>query len=72
MRQVSIRQIASELTREEGLSEQVTVAQVAEILGCLGRRWRFKPPEEFAAEAAAIVARAGARSKHRAKSPKST
>lgn len=64
MVKVDLDKLARDLTVEEGLKQSLAVAQVKEVLACLGRRWRFMPPEEFAAEVAAIVERAGLRSQH--------
>lgn len=61
----NVRKIAIELALQEGLTHSQTVAQIAELLGLLGERWREMPTEIVAAELYALVSRAGKRSAHR-------
>jgi len=58
---MNLNDLATEVTLDEGLKVQISVAQSKEILGVLGRRWRQLPPAEVLSELAAIVARAGHR-----------
>lgn len=63
-KRINLNELAAELTLAEGLKVSITDAQVKELLGCLGRRWR-KQPEMILAEVAAIVERAGKRGRGR-------
>lgn len=65
---VNLTELAVELTRDEGLKEPLSVAQVSEVIGCLGRRWRENPGAMV--EALAISDRAGKRSAARTKNTK--
>lgn len=59
-----VHDLAVDLTLDEALKQQVGIAQVKELLGCLGRRWR-RHPEMILAEVAAIVERAGRKGRRR-------
>lgn len=61
---VDLNELAVAITKEEGLSLSLSVAQIKEVLAILGRRWRSMPPEEAALEIMAIVERGGAESEH--------
>jgi hypothetical protein len=56
---VNLNDLAAELTAAEGLKESVSIAQVKELLGILGRRWREAPPKQALDEFLAISERAG-------------
>jgi len=59
----NLNRMASELAEVEGLKEPISVAQVKEVLGCLGERWRQNPDKaDVQEEIAAILKRAGKRS----------
>lgn len=66
MEERNLNDIASELATAEGLGKSVGVAQVKEILGLLGARWRDLTPGETLAEVCCLVQRGGKRSSHRA------
>jgi len=59
MEEVNLNTLANEIAAEEGLLESVSVAQVKEILGILGRRWRGMDTVESDLEYRAIIDRAG-------------
>jgi len=60
-RAVNLRVLAAELTKDEGGRESMPIAQVTELLGVLGRRWRAVGADQAAREFTAIVRRAGRR-----------
>lgn len=60
-----LRALASEIAEKEGLGASVNVAQVAEIIGIIGARWRSMPEQEALTEFRSIRERAGVRSQHR-------
>lgn len=67
-RQVTnLQELASDLAREEGLGKSIGVAQMAEVLGLLGERWRGMSQIEILVEVSCIRDRAGLRSAHRDK-----
>ena len=59
MHQVNLNDVAAQIAAEEGLLESVSVAQVKELLGILGRRCRTVSPAQAFDGYAAIVDRAG-------------
>ena len=59
MHQVNLNDGAAQIAATEGLLESVSIAQVKELLGILGRRWRKVSPAQAFDEYAAIVDRAG-------------
>lgn len=59
MHQVNLNDVAAQIAAEEGLLESVSIAQVKELLGILGRRWRTVSPAQAFDEYAAIIDRAG-------------
>lgn len=59
----NLNKLSAELTTEEGLNESLSIGQVKELLGLLGKRWREMTPEDFLAEATAIKDRAGRKSR---------
>lgn len=56
---VNLNDLAVELAREEKGDKQVSIAQIKEILGILGRRWRSLSFAERSEEFWAIYERAG-------------
>jgi len=56
---INLNAFAKELCDNEGLTEQVNVAQMKEIIGALGRALRDREPAEAFALVSAIVERAG-------------
>jgi hypothetical protein len=65
MARVNLRETATYIARQEGLGKKVPIAQIAEILGILGDRWRNMSSVDVLREVACIVERAGMRSEHR-------
>lgn len=63
----NLQELASELARQEGLGKSIGVAQMAEVLGLLGERWRGMSHIEVMGEVSCIRDRAGLRSAHRDK-----
>lgn len=62
---VNLNDLVRDITLQEGLEQRQSVAQVREIVGILGHRWRSMSDEEFQQEADCIRERAGLRSQHR-------
>jgi hypothetical protein len=65
---INLNQTAQEIAIDERGKVAISVAQIKEILGVLGRRWRGEgyasmSPAEIQAEINAIVQRAGRRKK---------
>jgi len=65
---ISLTNLAIDITHAEGGKVEISLAQVKEVLGILGRRWRGEgyaslSPAEIQAEINAIVQRAGRRKK---------
>ena len=60
---VNLNRLANELCDIEDGKTDLTVAQIKDVLAALGERWRSLPTEQASAEFAAIVARAGLKSK---------
>lgn len=56
--------LANELTYVEGLAEDLSVAQIKEILAILGIRWRTMSEHEAFKEFQAILNKAGKYSRH--------
>jgi hypothetical protein len=59
---INLKNLAKDIAAEEGLKEQVSIAQITEIIGILGRRWRGMPTDTTLAEVSAIIERAGMQS----------
>jgi hypothetical protein len=66
---VNLNTIVNELTRAEGLKKRQSVAQMKEMIGLLGTRWRNMTEEEYLQEASCIRERAGLLSEHNSKDP---
>lgn len=62
---INLSEMAREITLKEGLEQRQSIAQVREILGIIGDRWRNMSDEEFLQEANCIRKRAGINSAHR-------
>ncbi len=60
---VNLNKLADALTDLEGGKTNLTIAQVKDVIAALGEHWRGVLPEQAAAEFAAIIAKAGLRSK---------
>lgn len=56
-----LRKLAREIAKLEGKKTNLSIAQITEVLGALGKRWRALTPEAALREAAAIIERAGKR-----------
>lgn len=65
MSRTNLNDLASDIATAEGLEQSVGVAQVKEILGILGERWRGMHDVDVIAEVRCITARAGTDSAHR-------
>lgn len=63
--QINLNALTREVALAEGLGQGVGVAQVREIIGILGHRWRNMPAAQAQAEVHCIMQRAGLRSAHR-------
>lgn len=61
MARANLNKLAREITLVEGLEKSISIAQVKEVLGILGERWRDGTVEQMAAEVSALVSRAGRR-----------
>ena len=60
----NLNTLAEELTHVEGLAEELSIAQIKEILSILGIRWRTMRENEAFQEFRAILEKAGKYSKH--------
>lgn len=64
MPEVDLNDLADDLARKEGLSESLSSAQIREVIGLLGRRWRSQEISRTMLEMHAIFDRAGLQSAH--------
>lgn len=62
---MNLNTLAEEVTSAEGLKDPVSIAQVKEIIGVFGDRWRNMPLEEAEHEFLSIRSRAGLRAQPR-------
>jgi hypothetical protein len=56
-----LRKLAREIARLEGGKVDLTIAQVSEVVGALGVRWRRMSVPDVLVEVAAMTGRAGLR-----------
>lgn len=55
----NLNKIAVDITRREGKLQNMTIAQVKEIIAVIGMRWREMPFGDVLREVAAIYEKAG-------------
>lgn len=61
---VDLNVLAAELTKYEGLGKSINIAQVKELLGVIGYRWRNMTDDQVHEEINSIITKAGIHSKH--------
>lgn len=57
----NLNKLVLEIITKEGKKEQVTIAQVREIIGVMGQRWRDMKTHDVLREVASICEKAGTR-----------
>lgn len=60
---INLNKLAVAICEKEGGKANLTIAQVKDVLAAMGEHWRTVAPEVAASEYAAIVERAGLKSK---------
>ncbi|MEX0598074.1 MAG: hypothetical protein WD512_16420 [Candidatus Paceibacterota bacterium] len=61
---INLKTLVEEITKQESLQKQSSVAQIAEIIAIMGIRWRSMSKVAALEEFEAIVERAGLQSEH--------